>query len=192
MGTLGAHRTINNGGRGARVAEPRYGGAGGAAPLLIGGESTKGPMGGNFVEGLALQGFRLFAVCGLYGVQCTNNAQYWNYMKTANLTVRIDPKLKRQAQEASASLDVSLSQVFTAAAKGLVRQASALDSWRGDFAMPFSFQRAESEGEAVAITAERERVRRRIERLLDLEKRSGLDAKERAELTELSLHHVRF
>lgn len=44
-------------------------------------------------------------------------------MKNENLTVRIDPALKRRAQEVSKALDVSLSQVVTAALKGLCRGA---------------------------------------------------------------------
>jgi hypothetical protein len=44
-------------------------------------------------------------------------------MKTTNLTVRLDPVLKRQSQLVAKRLDVSLSQVVSAALKGLCRGA---------------------------------------------------------------------
>lgn len=44
-------------------------------------------------------------------------------MKPANLTVRIDPALKRRAQGAARALDVSLSQVVTAALRGFCKEA---------------------------------------------------------------------
>ena len=44
-------------------------------------------------------------------------------MKTANLTVRVDAALKLRSQSVAKSLDVSLSQVVTAALKGLCKGA---------------------------------------------------------------------
>ena len=85
-------------------------------------------------------------------------------MKTANLTVRIDPDLKRQAQEAAQFLDVSLSQAVTAALKGVIRQAA---------------------GEAFADKAGRARVMDRIAVLQAKERRNELNKVTRRELAEL-------
>lgn len=106
-------------------------------------------------------------------------------MKTANLTVRIDPDLKRQAQQAADFLDVSLSQVVTASLKGLIRQASAHRSWLGDFAMPAPIQEIQEAGEVLADKVARERVMQRIEVLEAKERRNELNKVTRQELKEL-------
>lgn len=106
-------------------------------------------------------------------------------MKTANLTVRIDPELKRQAQEASRFLDVSLSQVVSASLRGVVRQAAAHRSWLGEFAMPAPAQEAEKQGEDYAHKMGRERVLERIAVLQDKERRNMLNKVTRRELKEL-------
>lgn len=106
-------------------------------------------------------------------------------MKTANLTVRIDPDLKRQAQEAAEFLDVSLSQVVTASLKGVIRQAAAHRSWLGEFAMPAPFQEAQEAGEAFADKAGRARVLERIAVLQAKERRNELNKVTRRELAEL-------
>lgn len=106
-------------------------------------------------------------------------------MKTANLTVRIDPELKRQAQEAARFLDVSLSQVVSASLRGVVRQAAAHRSWLGEFAMPAPAQEAEKQGEDYAHKMGRERVLERIAVLQDKERRNMLNKVTRQELKEL-------
>jgi len=106
-------------------------------------------------------------------------------MKTANLTVRIDPDLKRQAQDAAEFLDVSLSQVVTASLKGVIRQAASHRSWLGEFAMPAPVQRAEESGESFADDAARAMVVNRIVALQEKQKRNELNKVSRRELAEL-------
>lgn len=106
-------------------------------------------------------------------------------MKTANLTVRIDPDLKRHAQEAAEFLDVSLSQAVTAALKGVIRQAAAHRSWLGEFAMPAPVQEAQEAGEVFADKAGRARVMDRIAVLQAKERRNELNKVTRRELAEL-------
>ena len=106
-------------------------------------------------------------------------------MKTANLTVRIDPDLKRQAQEVAEFLDVSLSQAVTAALKGVIRQAAAHRSWLGEFAMPAPVQEAQEAGEAFADKAGRARVLDRISELQAKERRNELNKVTRRALAEL-------
>lgn len=111
-------------------------------------------------------------------------------MKTSNLTVRIDPELKLRAQEAARFMDVSLSQVVSAALRGVVRQAAAHRSWLGEFAMPAPVQEAEKAGEAFADKAGRERLLERIAVLQDKERRNGLNKVTRRELAELLVRQM--
>lgn len=106
-------------------------------------------------------------------------------MKTSNLTVRIDPDLKRQAQEAAEFLDVSLSQAVTAALNGLIRQAASHRSWLGEFSMPAPVQEAQEAGEVFAHKAGRARVMDRIAVLQAKERRNELNKATRRELAEL-------
>ena len=106
-------------------------------------------------------------------------------MKNANLTVRIDPDLKRQAQEAAQFLDVSLSQAVTASLKAVIRQAAAHRSWLGEFAMPAPVQEAEKAGEAFADNAGKDRVLARITVLQAKKHRNELNKVTRRELAEL-------
>ena len=111
-------------------------------------------------------------------------------MKTSNLTVRIDPDLKRQAQEAARFLDVSLSQAVTAALRGVVRQAAGHRSWLGEFAMPSPMQEVQSAGEAFADKAGRQRVVDRILELEAVERKQGLNKVTRKELKDLRLLQI--
>lgn len=106
-------------------------------------------------------------------------------MKTSNLTVRIDPDLKRQAQEAAEFLDVSLSQAVTAALKGVIRQAAAHRSWLGEFAMPAPVQESQEAGEVFADKAGRAMVMHRIAALQAKERRNELNKDTRRELKAL-------
>lgn len=106
-------------------------------------------------------------------------------MKTSNLTVRIDPELKRQAQDAARFMDVSLSQVVSASLRGVIRQAAAHRSWLGEFAMPAFAQDAEKQGEEYAERMGRERVLGRIAVLQGKERRNMLNKETRRELKEL-------
>ena len=106
-------------------------------------------------------------------------------MKTSNLTVRIDPELKRQAQEAARILDVSLSQVISASLRGVVRHSLAYKAWLGEYVIPAPIQEAEQLGEDYAMKAGRERVLERIAELQDKDSRNMLNKVTRAELKEL-------
>ena len=106
-------------------------------------------------------------------------------MKTSNLTVRIEPELKRQAQEAARILDVSLSQVISASLRGVVRQSLSYEAWLGEYVMPAPIQEAEQLGEEYAMKAGRERVLERIAVLQDKDNRNMLNKVTRLELKEL-------
>lgn len=109
--------------------------------------------------------------------------------KSSNLTVRIDPELKRQAQEASVFLDVSLSQVVSSALRGLIRQSKAHESWLGEFKMPAS-REIELGGERIAEQAARAAVLDRIAVLQAKERRNELNRVTRAELAALLVKQV--
>lgn len=114
-------------------------------------------------------------------------------MKTANLTVRIDPELKRLAQESAEFLDVSLSQVVTAALHGLIRQSDAHRTWLGEFKSPQPqhpcsppvHARIQEVGEGFADRAAKSRAIERRQELEALEKRNKLNPATRAELKQL-------
>lgn len=106
-------------------------------------------------------------------------------MKTANLTVRIDPDLKRQAQGAAEFLDLSLSQVVTAALRGVIRQSAAHREWLGEFKAPQVQRVMESDGERYAADIGRKAVAARIAELTELERRNTLNKHSRAELKAL-------
>lgn len=159
-----------------------------AHPLLTGGESHEIPTGekyGKAPRGAGIAG--ISANCA-FDVQCTNIALTTRYlygMKTSNLTVRIDPELKRHAQEAARILDVSLSQVISASLRGVVRQSLAYKAWLGEYVMPAPIQEAEQLGEDYAMKAGRERVLERIAVLQDKDSRNMLNKVTRLELKEL-------
>lgn len=106
-------------------------------------------------------------------------------VKSSNLTVRIDPDLKRDAQAAAAALDVSLSQVVSAALRGLIRQATAHKSWVAEFVIPAPVESIELIGESEGDAAGRRKVLDRIELLTDREKRNSLNKDTRRELAHL-------
>ncbi len=103
-------------------------------------------------------------------------------MKTANLTVRIEPALKRQAQEAARELDLSLSQVVTAALKGMVRASRSVSAWRGEWIGYEVVKGSELIGENFPVNTELERCRTEIRRLEKQRRDVGLDDDESRQL----------
>jgi hypothetical protein len=125
-----------------------------------------------------------------FDVQCTNNALHTKgvSVKSSNLTVRIEPGLKREAQEAAAALDVSLSQVVTAALRGLLRESERYKSWVGEFggyAQPSPSQVVELSAEALAEGVGRGKIFDRLTELQDRERRNTLNKDTRRELAHL-------
>lgn len=132
---------------------------------------------------------------GVFGhqVQKTYNALTMHddiFMKTANLTVRIDPDLKSKAQVAARELDVSLSQVVTAALRGVLRQAELHRSWVGAFSIPSLSRPFQEIGESEASVAGLAVIQRRIVELEKLERVNSLNAVTRLELKRLRLLQV--
>lgn len=107
-----------------------------------------------------------------------------------NLTVRIDDKLKREADKAAALLDISLSQVIRKALRTLVSHAKKHADWEGldFFPSPASLNDVGGEVNDLVIRHESVVSNRRLKRLGDLaklEKTGSLSKADRAELAKI-------
>lgn len=97
------------------------------------------------------------------------------------LTIRLDSRLKKQAEEACAALDTSLSQFLRKSLRGLVAEASR-ESRAGARLQEIAMDKA-IESRAMKDLAARRLLR--ISELEKLEKLNGLNKVTRAELKQL-------
>lgn len=113
-------------------------------------------------------------------------------MKTANLTVRVDAALKLRSQSVAKALDVSLSQVVTAALKGLCRGAPEQLSLSSGVFIPLVLDKSTSEAREGLERHTRNLLRARLLQLEMLRRSRGLTADEAGELESLSLAQFRW
>lgn len=113
-------------------------------------------------------------------------------MKTANLTVRVDPALKRRAQAAASVLDVSLSQVVTAALKGLCKEAPAQLALSSGVFIPLALGNVTTAARAGLERHVRDLLRARLIQLDLLRRKRVLTSEEMAEQEALSLAQFRW
>ena len=113
-------------------------------------------------------------------------------MKTANLTVRVDAALKLRSQFVAKALDVSLSQVVTAALKGLCRGAPEQLSLSSGVFIPLVLDKSISEAREGLERHVRNVLRARLIQLEMLRRSRPLTADEIDEKESLSLAQFRW
>ena len=113
-------------------------------------------------------------------------------MKTANLTVRVDAALKLRSQFVAKALDVSLSQVVTAALKGLCRGAPEQLSLSSGVFIPLVLDKSTSEAREGLERHVRNVLRARLLQLEMLRRSRPLTADEIDEQDSLSLAQFRW